>query len=105
MRQYKYENYTLVLEVVGEDGHGKPRVRYHLFDQDGTIFEGNDFYSWDGSDPKSAEGLLGFLTLRQGDVEEDYFKDYTERQLKFRDNEAEDLYFWQEELNPEAYKE
>lgn len=30
-------------------------------------------------------GLLGFLTLRKGDTDSDYFDGYTERQIAFRD--------------------
>lgn len=35
--------------------------------------------------------ILSFLTLRPGDVEEDYFSEYTEAQWDFVDEHAEDL--------------
>ena len=37
-------------------------------------------------------GLLGFLCVQDGDVEEDYFKSYTKEQIAFRDsNDCENL--------------
>ena len=35
--------------------------------------------------------VFGFLTLRRGDVESDYFEAYTETQKAFRDTYAEDV--------------
>jgi len=35
--------------------------------------------------------VLGFLALRPGDVEADYFTGYTPMQLAWRDQHAEDL--------------
>jgi hypothetical protein len=39
--------------------------------------------------------VIGFLTLRPGDTESDYFEAYTERQLEFADSmECESLQIW-----------
>ena len=46
---------------------------------------------------ESVRGLLGFLSLRPGDVEADYFTSYTPRQLHWREVRAEDLAWWASE--------
>jgi hypothetical protein len=49
----------------------------------------------DPEGPSSAASLLGFLTLKEWDIEEEYFENYTPRQLAFRDNEAENVSAWE----------
>ena len=39
-------------------------------------------------------GIMGYLTLREGDTDREYFDNYTERQLKWSRNKAEELTFW-----------
>lgn len=77
--------YTVGLAPTGGTGEfGKVQMAYYLRKPNGaTIFEGQDFYpspmyACDG--PEAAADLLSFLTVRPGDVEDDYFKDYTRRQ-------------------------
>jgi hypothetical protein len=62
-----------------------------------VIFEGEDFscspmIAIDSDD--SLRSLLGFLTLKPGDTDRDYFDDYTPEQLAFAENEAESLSIW-----------
>lgn len=116
MKTYYHVNhngrYTLTLEDTGrmrDDSH--PRVRYTLVKGTGkqreTIFAGDDFGASPLHDPESRESaasLLTFLTLMPGDTDSEYFDNYTERQMDFARSEAEALYFWQEKLNPEAYR-
>ncbi len=108
MPKYKHDEYTLTLFDTGNlDEHNKHVIAYKFEDADGIIFQGHDFFNPDRN-PTGKEGagaLLSFLTLKSGDVEDDYFKDYTERQLKFRDNEAEDLQMWALELEGELEEE
>lgn len=59
-----------------------------------TLFSGEDF----GTSPMDAvdsdstvRGIMGFLTLKRGDTDADYFRNYTPRQLEWRDAEAEEL--------------
>lgn len=64
---------------------GKPLV---------TLFEGSDFGcspidSIDGNDAVVA--LMGFLTLRPGDTDAEYFAEYTDVQRDFCDRFAETL--------------
>jgi hypothetical protein len=100
MRKYTFEDYTLTLEWAGVGDYGKSKVAYWLekAGEDVPIFEGSDLqvpYSDDPEGPRSAAALLGFLTLQRGDVEDEYFDDYTPRQLEFRDNEAEGVSYWE----------
>jgi hypothetical protein len=74
--------------------------RFKQVEPDGTarvIFEGTDF----GCSPMDAidsngslRSLLGFLTLRPGDTDPEYFEDYTAEQLAFADEHAESLSIW-----------
>jgi hypothetical protein len=109
MKTYTYEQYKLTLEMTGRwiGEYPKARIKYVLSDDKGIIFSGDDFGAspmHDPDGPESAEALLSFLTLREGDTDGEYFDEYTERQVKFRDCEAEDLYYWQEKLSPEEHK-
>ena len=59
-----------------------------------TLFEGEDF----GCSPlhsidsyEAVESIMGFLTLRPGDTDADYFAEYTSEQLRFCDDHAEAL--------------
>jgi hypothetical protein len=59
-----------------------------------ALFEGEDYKpspleAIDSDD--SVNGLLGFLTLRKGDTDDDWFKDYTPEQLDYCDQHAESL--------------
>jgi hypothetical protein len=59
-----------------------------------TIFEGHDFrpsplHAWDSDDTIAA--IMGFLTLRLGDTDREYFDSYTAEQIEFRDTHAETL--------------
>lgn len=56
------------------------------------VFVGEDFESpLDTPWRRKALELLGFLTLKEGDVEDEFFDRYTARQLRWRDERAEDL--------------
>lgn len=66
-----------------------------------TLTKGADlrpspYASIDGDDVVAS--LLTFLTLRPGDVEKDYFAEYTPAQLAFRDQHAEALSVCAEDL-------
>lgn len=56
------------------------------------IFQGEDFYCsplHDPYDDDTTRCLLGFLTLRPGDTDAEYFADYTEQQTDFAEQHAE----------------
>lgn len=81
------------------DEMGKNVVGYRLnqIEPDGkteTLFLGEDFCCSPTHciDSDSAvESLMGFLTLRKGDTDDDYFKDYTAKQLEYSEQHAEAL--------------
>jgi hypothetical protein len=66
---------------------------YRFIDPSGeVIFEGEDFRPGamhDLADDQMLRNLLGFLTLRPGDTDAEYFARYTPRQNEFALNEAE----------------
>ena len=73
---------------------GKSVLGYRLRSQDRTLFEGEDF----GCSPlhtidsdATMRSLMGFLTLRPGDTDADYFSDYTREQMDYCDQHAESL--------------
>ena len=62
-----------------------------------VLFEGADYgcapgHAIDSDD--ALRGLLGFLTLKPGDTDADYFTDYTEAQRAFAEGDAEELQMW-----------
>lgn len=73
-------------------------VYYRFNDKNGKVlFEGDDYSpgmatSIDGDE--SLRGLIGFLTLRPGDTDDEYFNAYTRDQWDFAQTEAEELSIW-----------
>ncbi len=85
---------------------GRSYLAYVLTADGVPIFQGNDYspapsHAIDSDD--SIEGLMAFLTLRIGDTDEEYFKDYSPAQLEFTEQHAEQLacevMAWHEERN------
>jgi hypothetical protein len=76
---------------------GKSRLAY-VFSHDGrTVFADSDFHAspMHAIDaPETVVALLGFLSLRAGDTDADYFDAYTVEQLAWRDEHAEYLSMW-----------
>lgn len=80
------------------DRMGKSILRYELSTPDGAVvFGGEDF----ACSPMSAidsddclRAVLGFLTLRRGDTDSEYFDRYTPAQLAWRDEHAEYAGCW-----------
>lgn len=92
MAAYKLDNeHTLHVNRAERNGH---RVAWHyvLERNTNTIFEGADFSTTAGSTyGEAARGVLGFLTLGEGDTDPEYFDGYTSEQVAWRDECAEDL--------------
>lgn len=77
----------------GSDG----RIRWHyVLEHDGmVVFEGSDL----GTPPdwtygEAARSIMGWLTLRPGDTDDEHFDDYTDAQVAWRDEHAEDLSYF-----------
>jgi len=98
MREWASDPFRLELYELYEPGRwrrdGKTPIGYRFYHDDHLIFEGYDIavpasQTLDGD--QTVRGVLGFLALRPGDVEADYFTGYTPLQLAWRDQHAEDL--------------
>lgn len=94
--------YRLVIWDAWRPGWRRPQhpIGYALLapGEDAPIFTGEDY----GCSPMHAidsdeclRGLLGFLTLQDGDTDPEFFAGYTARQLAFRDSsDCEYLGLW-----------
>jgi hypothetical protein len=98
MREWTRGPFRLELHELGEPGRwlqdGKTPIGYRFYHHDQLVFESDDIavpagQTLDGD--QTVRGVLGFLALRPGDVEADYFRGYTPTQLAWRDQHAEDL--------------
>ena len=89
--------FTLAMFDTGRrDSRGCTRIAYtlHMTGRRGPLFNGSDFCASplhaDDSDSAVA-GLIGFLTLRPGDTDSEYFDSYTQAQLDYCSEHAESL--------------
>ena len=78
-----------------QDSYGKQTLTYEFYDQTSyPIFEGANFHCspLHGIDSDATVGaLLGFLSLRPGDTDREYFEDYTPEQMAWCLERAEQL--------------
>lgn len=76
------------------DNRGQTVIGYRLSMGRVVLFEGEDFAGSplhaDDSDD-TVRALLGFLTLKPGDTDADYFAHYTPRQMEFAETHADTL--------------
>ena len=105
LRHVKLDDFELITSATNRcDWRGQSYIAYKLLSPSGdTIFEGQDFagsplYADDSDDTLRA--LFGFLTLRLGDTDRDYFDNYTPEQIQFRDTHAESLGIWSDDEGP-----
>ena len=95
MREWTAGPFRLQLHEPTRWPAGDPTpIGYRFYHHDELIFEGDDIavpagQSLDGD--QTVRGVLGYLALRPGDVEADYFAGYTPAQLAWRDEHAEAL--------------
>lgn len=106
LRDVVIEGHRLITWETGRrDSFGRTFLAYRLIDPLGsTVFEGQDFSPGAATcidSDEAVRGILGFLTLRPGEVESDYFDDYTPAQLEWRDEHAESLHLYA--LDPEDF--
>ena|GEM_PF-5718442 len=94
-----------VCDTGRRDWRGQSRLAYTFTDDDKVIFEGSDFCGSplhaDDSDETLA-ALLGFLSLRPGDTERDYFDSYTPEQLDWARANGEELSLIAHEMEERA---
>jgi len=95
MAAYDFDfDHTLHLHAEQRDDEGRIVYSYVLEREGVVIFEGSDFRTgcWAEVDyAEAARSLMGFLTLREGDTDADYFDRYTPEQIAWRDEYAEGL--------------
>lgn len=105
LRTWYLDDFELRLYDIHEvDRRGKDLLAYELIDrrqEPSRIFAGDDL-AVSPLDPIDSDAVatavLGFLSLRPGDVEPEYFDSYTPAQLEWRDDRAEDLSLWADHL-------
>jgi hypothetical protein len=76
------------------DDRGCARLYYELWHAGELIFYGNEFcgspiHADDSDDTVGA--LIGFLSLRPGDTDPEFFEEYTEKQMAWVNMYAEEL--------------
>lgn len=99
LRHVRFDDHELMTWDTNEyDRMGKSRLAYRLVDpQNEIIFSGRDFFCspMDCVDSDGAlRSILRFLTMQDGDTDDEYFEKYTKKQLEWRDEYAEDLSMW-----------
>lgn len=106
LRHVRLDGFDLITTTTSRcDWRGQSYINYELLSPDGvTIFDGSDFagsplHADDSNETLRA--LLGFLTLRLGDTDREYFESYTAEQIAFRDGPAEWLSMWALDDGPE----
>jgi hypothetical protein len=101
-QKVKLEFYDLPFRPAGV--HGRRYIGYVLSVDDEKIFTGTDYSPsplMAQDDIENVMGLLGYLTLTDEDIEEEYFEDYSDEQLEWRDSEvAKELRYL---MNDHAY--
>lgn len=95
--------YRLETWKAGEE-EGRTLLGYRFSGPHGVLFEAQDIRLSPFAAPASDEALrtvLGFIGLQSGDVDPEYFADYTPAQLAFRDSvDAEWLGAYEAEGDP-----
>lgn len=85
IKVWRKAGFTLRLWDTGTyDRRGCTRLRYQLKDGQRVIFEGANYCASPLHADDSREtvaGLLGFLTLKPGDTDREYFDNYTPAQM------------------------
>jgi hypothetical protein len=94
-----------VFDTGRSDWRGQTRLAYTFKDNGNVIFEGQDFAGSplhaDDSDETLA-ALLGFLSLRPGDTDREYFDSYTPEQLEWAQHHGEELSWLAHEMEERA---
>jgi hypothetical protein len=93
IRVWRRSFFTLRVFDTGDMSEGKHRLAYVFSDgehPDGQqLFSGSNFYASPLHAIDSDEALasiLSFIALGEGDTDSDYFNDYTDKQLGWRDS-------------------
>lgn len=109
-RRYRFgysNEFTLILSETNKiHPRGTMMLKYKLKHHKDVIFEGEDYTHSPLHRPisvESARGLIGFLSCQPGDCDSEYFKNYTEEQLRFVLQYGEEMSLWSIEEQPEPF--
>lgn len=95
IRAWQNGDFRLQLfDTFQSDRNGKSILAYRFYHRGSLIFEGSDFSCspLDAIDSDATvASLLHFFALQKGDTDEEYFADYTEKQMEFSEMHGEDL--------------
>lgn len=98
IKRWNKGGFTLrIFDLPPDKQRRRDRLYYGYEFKDGrkTIFEGEDFGPGYATAPDSLEavyGILGFLSLQEGDTDAEYFEKYTEEQMAWtRSGRCEEL--------------
>ena len=88
IKTWRKDGFTLRLWDTGTTSqhNGATRLRYELKDHRTVVMKGDDFYASPMHGDNSLHtvcGLLGFLTLKPGDTDHEYFDKYTAPMMKW----------------------
>jgi len=79
------------------------KLTYNFYYKGDLLFSGDDFYPsplYDFASNQSLSEIVGWLSISPGDIDEEYFDNYTEEQLRFASDEllTDEMLVWEEEL-------
>jgi hypothetical protein len=101
--EWESDGFRLDLYDTGRvDRRGQTILAYDFWDGDALIFQGSDFAGSPlhaDDSPATIGTLLGWLSLRPGDTDKDYFADYTPAQLAWCQERGELLGILAQELS------
>lgn len=102
LRTWQEGEYKLILwNTCRTDRYHKSILAYEFYHDGKLIFSGADFFCSPcvAVDSDQCVGsLLTFLSLRPGDMDDEYFEDYTTEQMDFAQSHGEELMSYAIEL-------
>ena len=90
IREWEQEGFTLRLFDFHNMQRSRTQLSYEFLDNEVKIFSGHDYGippTRSIDDDAAVFGLLGFLVLKAGDVDAEYFEDYTEEMQEWSDSD------------------
>lgn len=104
-RIWKDEGYEVRLRFSRKEGegvHARNYLEYQLRFNGELIFTGKDYspspLEKELFDDRSVGHLLDYFSVEPGDVDDDYFKNYTQEQLRFVQEHCEEIRYLAEQL-------
>ena len=79
-------------------------LTYNFYYKGDLLFSGSDYSPsplYDFASNQSLAEMVGWLSLKPGDTDEEYFDNYTEDQLRFAEDHSDDMMMWEEDLRGE----